>query len=743
MAGGPFGITLGSQGWVRQPFTATTAVLPQCGRGDFICVEMASLGPFPPPPPLPPPPPPPPTPTPPPQPSPPPSPSPKPAPPVPPAKPPPGYSFGGRLWASGRYNVSFNTTTTLERMELNGHSVPPAFRALLTGKAGLAAADALCALEALVTKGILVDPAETGRYRALLVDEAGCRGRPCRRASLSPGRGDGQVDWVIAANAAYFKLDNTTLVAVSNSSRLLGRQGNGSAVVGGGNQLAPMLPDWTTPTNSTCGSWRWSVGMRSAGHQPFGTNLGGSGWPNQPFTCDQGCVHGGRFPCDVGDFICVEMANLPPPPTPPTGSWSSSTAALVNDGGKRPPSAPPAPVPGGWPVPQYPRSTFISNCSVADATALATGTGGDTWPSAWSLSGQSYAMGCDNRDAAPGGQMSFMNWWTVDVDPPTQHATTSQRGVGDTQLDLNLSLTMVSNWPIPREQVMQICHRYNNGTASGNKGGNIKPSSVIALGDLLVAGVQCMTYYDRGDPHFVGRQRAWNAWLITSSDGGRHWNASATPHHFFTGRLTNPMFIAAGRGHADAPDDYVYVHFPAASAPDTAYWDGNDYILLGRVPTGQILVRGAYEFYGGEGIWSPSSEAAAKVFQHKHMTGQDHTFYSPQLKRYILPNYGFMDAVSGVPVGWHDLYTRKHEAPASQLALLEAPHAWGPWSLFYLKQGWEVAGKPGGYCPDFPAALVSADGLRLRMTSSACCDSQGYSYHSTAVQLSLGPQYPY
>jgi hypothetical protein len=100
-----------------------------------------------------------------------------------------------------------------------------------------------------------------------------------------------------------------------------------------------------------------------------------------------------------------------------------------------------------------------------------------------------------------------------------------------------------------------------------------------------------------------------------------------------------------------------------------------------------------------------------------------------------------MDPVSGVPVGWHDLYTRKHEAPASQLALLEAPHAWGPWSLFYLKQGWEVAGKPGGYCPDFPAALVSADGLRLRMTSSACCDPQGYSYHSTAVQLSLGPQY--
>ena len=47
MPGGPFGVTLGSQGWLRQPFTATTGVLPQCTRGDFICVEMASLGPQP------------------------------------------------------------------------------------------------------------------------------------------------------------------------------------------------------------------------------------------------------------------------------------------------------------------------------------------------------------------------------------------------------------------------------------------------------------------------------------------------------------------------------------------------------------------------------------------------------------------------------------------------------------------------------------------------------------------------
>ena len=90
--------------------------------------------------------------------------------------------------------------------------------------------------------------------------------------------------------------------------------------------------------------------------------------------------------------------------------------------------------------------------------------------------------------------------------------------------------------------------------------------------------------------------------------------------------------------------------------------DGNDYILLGRVPRDQILVREAYEFYQAgsddehEGTWSASSASASKVFEFEHMTGQDHTFYSPQLRRYILPNYGFMDPQTGIPTGWHGLY---------------------------------------------------------------------------------------
>ena len=119
---------------------------------------------------------------------------------------------------------------------------------------GIAGADAICANEA-AAKGL-----PNGlRFAALLVDEAGCDGKPCRRTSVTPGLGDSAIDWVIAPMAAsllrgtnlsfrhfnlrcplylvlgllmtdrsiprsrYFRLDNVTLVALSNSSRMLGQ----------------------------------------------------------------------------------------------------------------------------------------------------------------------------------------------------------------------------------------------------------------------------------------------------------------------------------------------------------------------------------------------------------------------------------------------------------------------------------------------------------------------------------------
>ena len=210
---------------------------------------------------------------------------------------------------------------------------------------------------------------------------------------------------------------------------------------------------------------------------------------------------------------------------------------------------------------------------------------------------------------------------------------------------------------------------------------------------------------------------------------------------------------------------FRYVHFPAASAPDTAYWDGNDYILLARVPPHAILNRSAYEFYcavdcaanahmeviggrrtggaAGQGgwavpriVWLADDARATPVFSHRHMTGQDHTVYVPALRRYILPNYGFLDPRSGLPGGWHQIYDGGI-TPVGQLALLESAHPWGPWALFHLEQPWNWEGGHAAYSPDLPQKWASADGRTLAMVSSACCGAPGYTYHVTTLQLTL------
>jgi len=196
----------------------------------------------------------------------------------------PGIVYGGRLFVTtGGPNTSF----------------------AVGGKTGIAAADAICASQAVVLGLLEADApaAETARYKALLADEAGCTGKPCRRATVTSGVGDGQIDWPIAKSSAYYLTDNTTLVTVSNSSGLLGVANHSK--VGGGNQLSPFGRDWVTLPNRTCNDWRWTIGMSGG---PFGVSLGSQGWVRQGFWATAGVPPAVAEPCGHGDFICVEMA---------------------------------------------------------------------------------------------------------------------------------------------------------------------------------------------------------------------------------------------------------------------------------------------------------------------------------------------------------------------------------------------------------------------------------------------------
>ena len=173
-------------------------------------------------------------------------------------------------------------------------------------------------------------------------------------------------------------------------------------------------------------------------------------------------------------------------------------------------------------------------------------------------------MGCDNKQ--PGESFAWMNWWTVQgggsrsasgggygtgevvknthaprmrrltsgspLFVPTSTATSAGSAPSAPSAPSArykpINLTLVDNFPVEPNQMFKICGKYfNNNTQNGN----IKPTSVLALGTTLYAAVQCITYNDRSDTSFPGRQRGFNAWLITSTDGGVIWNSTCCCRH--------------------------------------------------------------------------------------------------------------------------------------------------------------------------------------------------------------------
>eukprot|EP00729_Bicosta_minor_P017614 gene17614-6133_t len=213
--------------------------------------------------------------------------------------------------------------------------------------------------------------------------------------------------------------------------------------------------------------------------------------------------------CGAGGVWCCQLKNQ-------VHGLANNTYNKVRTGvvaGKpAPPPPPPPPLPpsGPWPVPPFRNSAFISSTVIGWDNPVMTHVSGDTWPSTWADSGQTYAMGCDNKQ--PGyKEMAFMNWWAN----KNSNGNSTVVG-GGTGSSTSVDLRLVNNAPISTPDVYAICGKYfNNQRAAGN----IKPTSVIAVGQVLYAAVQCIKYNDGTDTSFKGRQRGFNAWIITSADG--------------------------------------------------------------------------------------------------------------------------------------------------------------------------------------------------------------------------------
>jgi len=159
---------------------------------------------------------------------------------------------------------------------------------------GIAGADEVCTEEA-------GQPA-----KALLVDDSGCDGRPCRRASDGTWPPvQGRVDWPLLPNTTYFNKDWSVEVGKTNCHALLStlwEPVTGECT----NQATGLDSDWSTRKGQTCQSFTSNSAADSLG----------VGWACSNTMKE--VLSGGQVSCDAArQFLCVTTPELPAEDCPP------------------------------------------------------------------------------------------------------------------------------------------------------------------------------------------------------------------------------------------------------------------------------------------------------------------------------------------------------------------------------------------------------------------------------------------
>lgn len=119
---------------------------------------------------------------------------------------------------------------------------------------GIAGADTICNSDP-------GKPVPANLFKALLVDETGCAGAPCRRASVTADTGDGQIDWVFKPNTTYYRADGITPIMTTNAAGLFmfGVLTN-SWTVTASTGITGISGTWTTFATLTCTNYTVTTG---------------------------------------------------------------------------------------------------------------------------------------------------------------------------------------------------------------------------------------------------------------------------------------------------------------------------------------------------------------------------------------------------------------------------------------------------------------------------------------------------
>jgi len=194
-------------------------------------------------------------------------------------------------------------------------------------------------------------------------------------------------------------------------------------------------------------------------------------------------------------------------------------------------------------------------------------------------------------------------------------------------------------------------------------------------------------------------------WARNADDNGNHCQLARSTDYAGTWtwsdwkfeELGYMTFINFGKNYTGVPDrhkDYVYM----VSHDNHCAYDVADSFVLVRVPKDKIMNRSEYEFFkefdsSDNPVWTKDIQQRGSVFTNPGLCRRSSISYNAGLKQYLW---------------WQQLY---HDDADTRFeggfAVYGAPEPWGPWTVVYETDEWDVG---PGETACFPTKWMSEDG---------------------------------